>query len=108
MHCAPCNYLHSSPCPLQLGSHETSLKDGWGLATNGTHLLVTDNTPVLSYVDPATFKVVRTVTINDEGTPVPWVNEVGCREERWGGNLGSVKEQAVIEHAFIRCRLVVV
>ena len=55
----------------------TTLKDGWGLATDGKLLIITDSSPELYWVDPTTWKIVRQLTITDGGTPVPWVNEVG-------------------------------
>ncbi len=37
--------------------------EGWGLTHDGTHLIMSDGTPTLRYLDPKTFKVVKRVTV---------------------------------------------
>jgi glutamine cyclotransferase len=50
--------------------------EGWGLATDGTHLIMSDGTPTLYFRDPETFEVVRTVEVTDGGVPVEDLNEL--------------------------------
>ena len=38
------------------------LSDGWGVTTDNTSLIMSDGSNVLSWVDPATLAVQRTVT----------------------------------------------
>lgn len=50
---------------------------GWGLANDGTHLIMTDGTHVIRYVNPEDFKTVRTLVVNDEnGKPLSQLNEL--------------------------------
>ncbi len=51
-------------------------KEGWGLTTDGTHLIMSDGTPRLRFLDPETFKVVREVMVNENGSSVNAVNEL--------------------------------
>ena len=60
----------------QVGDFQTELGDGWGLTTDGTHLIATESSPTVHFIDPATFKTVRKFTVMDQGTPIKWVNEV--------------------------------
>ncbi len=51
--------------------------DGWGLTTDKTHLIMSDGTHVLRFVDPETFQTVRTLAVNDEnGKPLMKINEL--------------------------------
>jgi glutaminyl-peptide cyclotransferase len=50
--------------------------EGWGLTHDAKSLIVSDGTPVLRFFNPATFKVVRRVTVKDHGKPVAEINEL--------------------------------
>lgn len=51
--------------------------EGWGLTNDGTNLIMSDGTHVIRFVDPETFKTVRTVVVNDEnGKPIMELNEL--------------------------------
>jgi glutamine cyclotransferase len=50
--------------------------EGWGLTHDAKSLILSDGTPVLRFVDPATFKEVRRVTVKDHGKPVMEINEL--------------------------------
>jgi glutamine cyclotransferase len=58
--------------------------EGWGLATDGTSLIVSDGSHTLSFVDPATFAMQRTINVLDGGQPVFDLNELEyVRGEIW-------------------------
>lgn len=50
--------------------------EGWGLTYDGTHLILSDGTPTLRFLDPTSFAVVRTVEVRDGGAPVAKLNEL--------------------------------
>lgn len=50
--------------------------EGWGLASRGGRLVMSDGTAVLRFLDPATFRVVRRVRVTDGGRPVRGLNEL--------------------------------
>jgi len=50
--------------------------EGWGLATDGTHLYMSDGTARLRVLDPKTFAVVRTINAHDGASPVSQLNEL--------------------------------
>jgi glutaminyl-peptide cyclotransferase len=50
--------------------------EGWGLTQDGTHLILSDGSPVLRFFDPATFKQARFITVKDGAKPVPQINEL--------------------------------
>jgi glutaminyl-peptide cyclotransferase len=50
--------------------------EGWGLTTDGTHLVMSDGSDSLRFIDPATFEVIRTVKVRDGTRAVNQLNEL--------------------------------
>lgn len=50
--------------------------EGWGLATDGKVLILSDGTHRIRFLDPVTFAVVRTIEVAAEGKPVDRLNEL--------------------------------
>lgn len=50
--------------------------EGWGLTTDGTHLIMSDGTSTLRFLDPETFEVVRRLVVRDEDGEVVDLNEL--------------------------------
>ncbi len=51
-------------------------KEGWGMTTDGTSLIMSDGTNTLTYLDPNSFQTVKTISVTDEDGPVMNVNEL--------------------------------
>lgn len=50
--------------------------EGWGLTHNGTHLILSDGTSTLKFLDPDSFKMVSTLTVKAGKCPVEKLNEL--------------------------------
>lgn len=51
--------------------------EGWGLTDNGKELIQSDGTHVIRFVDPETFKTIRTIVVNrEDGKPQLRLNEL--------------------------------
>lgn len=50
--------------------------EGWGLATDGQSLIMSDGTAQIRFLDPATFLVQRTISVSDHGQPITNLNEL--------------------------------
>lgn len=50
--------------------------EGWGLAYDGRHLILSDGSPDLRLLDPRTYAVVRTVPVTVDGERLPLLNEL--------------------------------
>jgi glutaminyl-peptide cyclotransferase len=50
--------------------------EGWALTQNGRDIIMSDGTPVLRFLDPATLRVRRRLTVTDAGRPVARLNEL--------------------------------
>jgi glutaminyl-peptide cyclotransferase len=59
-----------------LGHFSYTNKEGWGLTTDGTSLIMSDGTNVLTYLDPSTLKVAKSVSVTNGGYPENNLNEL--------------------------------
>ncbi len=50
--------------------------EGWGLTEDGRNLILSDGTPTLKFLDPDTFKVLRTLNVTADGQPIERLNEL--------------------------------
>jgi glutamine cyclotransferase len=50
--------------------------EGWGITHDDNRLIMSNGSAILSFLDPATFKIVGTVQVNDGNTPVTNLNEL--------------------------------
>ncbi len=50
--------------------------EGWGLTYDGQHLIMSDGTPALHFLDPRTFAETRRVNVFDDTGPVTQINEL--------------------------------
>lgn len=50
--------------------------EGWGLTTDGTHLIMSDGTEQIRFLDTTSLQTVRTMTVSHQGSPVRDLNEL--------------------------------
>lgn len=50
--------------------------EGWGLTHNGEHLIMSDGTTTLRFLDPQSFEEQRRITVTLRGKPLPKLNEL--------------------------------
>jgi glutamine cyclotransferase len=67
--------------------------EGWGLTTDGDELVLSDGSPVLSWIDPDSWTTTRTVLVTEAGQPVPELNELELVD---GAVLANVWRQPVV------------
>lgn len=73
--------------------------EGWGLATDGRHLILSDGTPRLRFLEPQGFAVVRTLDVTEGGRPVPHLNELEFIRGEIFANVWQTEEIARIDPA---------
>jgi glutamine cyclotransferase len=69
-------FIYDAKTFKKLGEFTYPSKQGWGMTTDGTYLIMSDSTPDIHYLDPATFKLVRSIKVMENNTPVDQVNEL--------------------------------
>lgn len=50
--------------------------EGWGLTNDGTSLIMSDGTEYLTYIDPTTFNVIKTIQVCDDAKVIKNLNEL--------------------------------
>ncbi len=50
--------------------------EGWGLTNDGTNLIMSDGSHQIKFIDPETFRVIRTISVFNEGKPQMRLNEL--------------------------------
>ncbi len=74
------DFKESWPDFIQTGTFSTPPMDGategWGLAFDGKHLLLSNGSSKLRWLAPATMEVVRTVTVVNGEKEIPYLNEL--------------------------------
>ena len=51
-------------------------KEGWGMTTDGTNLIMSDGTNILTYLDPNTLKLVKNISVTENGNSLNNINEL--------------------------------
>ena len=60
----------------RIGQFGYQNKEGWGMTTEGKHLIFSDGSCNLTYLDPADFKQVRKIPVVENGYELPAINEL--------------------------------
>ena len=71
--------------------------EGWGLTTDGHSLIMSDGSNRLRYLDPATFRVTKTLNVLDAGMPVEQLNELEFIQGEIYANIWHDQRIAVID-----------
>jgi glutamine cyclotransferase len=69
-------FIYDAATFKKLGEFTIPTREGWGMTTNGAKLIMSDGTSNISYIDPNTFQVVKTLAVTDNNGPVSNVNEL--------------------------------
>lgn len=73
--------------------------EGWGLCFDGDALVMSDGSARLTFRDPTTFAVLRTLDVRRGGRPQPQLNELECVGEAIYANVFLTDEIVVIDRA---------
>ncbi len=71
--------------------------EGWGLAYDGSDLIMSDGTPILTFRDPETLTVRRRLRVTRSGMPVDDLNELELVDDLLFANLFGSDEIAAID-----------
>ena len=68
-------YVYDRETMREVGRHRYD-GQGWGLTNDGTHLIMSDGSSALRFIDPETFRVVRRIWVRSSGRAVTNLNEL--------------------------------
>ncbi len=69
---------------------------GWGITHNGTHLIMSDGSANLYFLDPETFERVGQISVTDDSSPVTKLNELEYIKGEIYANIWYEEKIAVI------------
>jgi len=69
-------FIYDANTFKKLGDFSYPSAQGWGMTTDGAYLIMSDSTPDLRYLDPVNFKLVKSLRVTENNTPVDQVNEL--------------------------------
>ncbi len=73
--------------------------EGWGLAHDGKHLILSDGSATLRFLDPKTYAEVRRVEVRYEGKPLAQLNELEMVGDELFANVWGTNFLVVIDPA---------
>jgi glutamine cyclotransferase len=71
--------------------------EGWGLASDGQRLVMSDGTATLRFLDPVSFEETGHITVRAGGNPVLNINELEFVEGRLFANIWKTNWAAIID-----------
>ncbi|MGZ3864797.1 MAG: glutaminyl-peptide cyclotransferase [Bacteroidia bacterium] len=69
-------FIYDAKTFKKAGQFSYTNKEGWGLTTDGTNVIMSDGTNILTYLDPNTFKPVKTLSVSENGYAADYLNEL--------------------------------
>lgn len=60
----------------QISTFAYSNAEGWGMTTDGKHLIMSDGTDVITYWNPKDLKPIKTLKVTGNGVPQNYLNEL--------------------------------
>jgi glutaminyl-peptide cyclotransferase len=69
-------FVYDAKTFARTGQLSYSNKEGWGLTTDGKHLIMSDGTYNLTFVEPGTFTPVKTLAVTESGFASDYLNEL--------------------------------
>jgi glutamine cyclotransferase len=73
--------------------------EGWGITYDGDHIIMSDGTSTLHFLDPQTFEEVGQLEVFDNDGPVANLNELEYVQGEIYANVWQTNEIAIIAHA---------
>lgn len=69
-------YIYDAKTFKKIGEFTFANKEGWGMTTDGTYLIMSDGTGSLTYLDTATLKSAKTLAVTNNGIAADSLNEL--------------------------------
>ncbi len=69
-------FIYDAKTFKRTGEFRYTNKEGWGLTTDGTSIIMSDGTNNLTFIDPATLKPIKTLAVSENGYAGDYLNEL--------------------------------
>ncbi|NLW55741.1 MAG: glutaminyl-peptide cyclotransferase [Firmicutes bacterium] len=71
--------------------------EGWGLTSDGKHLIMSDGSPTLTFLDPETYIPVKRILVTSHNRPVANLNELEYIKGQIFANIWQTDQIAIID-----------
>jgi glutamine cyclotransferase len=68
--------LELDPTNLQVKRNHKYKGEGWGLTNDGKHLIMSNGSNTIQFINPLNFKVEKSIKVSIKGTPIANLNEL--------------------------------
>ena len=86
------------PATFALLGQWTYASEGWGLTHDAQHLIMSDGTNRIRFLDPVSLTTVRSIDVYDQGSPVTRINELEYINGEIFANIWQTDLIARIDH----------
>lgn len=69
-------FIYNARTFKRVGEFPIPSREGWGMTTDGKSLIMSDGTNLLTWLDPRTLKVTKTVAVTENGSERDHLNEL--------------------------------
>lgn len=69
-------FIYNAKTYRRIGQFRFDNDEGWGLTTDGRHLIMSDGTSALTYLSSDSLRPVRVLRVSENGVPVDKLNEL--------------------------------
>lgn len=69
-------FIYDAKTFKNIGKFNYTNREGWGMTTDGKHLIMSDGTSYLTFLDPNNFSVVKSLDVAENGYVVDHLNEL--------------------------------
>ncbi|MCD6018633.1 MAG: hypothetical protein K0S53_1754 [Bacteroidetes bacterium] len=69
-------FIYDGKTYKNIGKFNYTNREGWGLTTDGKHLIMSDGTSYLTFMDPTNFSVLKTLDVAENGRVQEHLNEL--------------------------------
>ena len=90
-------YTYAVDSNLKLVGEFSYRGEGWGLCNNGTSLIMSNGTERITYRDPKTFAIERTIEVYNNRGPINYLNELEFIDGKIYANVWTTNMVVVID-----------
>lgn len=69
-------YVYNLNNHKRINTFNIESNEGWGITNNGEHLILSDGSNILNFIDPESFEYTYKLAIYEDGSPVNNINEL--------------------------------
>lgn len=69
-------FVYDDSTFTKLGQYKFTNNEGWGLTTDDNHLIMSDGTHILSYIDPENFQTIKQLSVSENDYALQFLNEL--------------------------------